>query len=239
MKVLGVIPARYESSRFPGKPLINLKGKSMIQRVYEGVKKSKAFYKVIVATDDQRIVDHVNSFGGEVLMTSSNHQTGTDRCGEVAKKYLEADIVMNIQGDEPLVNVKQLELLINAFEEKEVNIATLACRETNKENLSNQNRIKVVLNHKNDALYFSRSVIPFEKSKTEYNYLRHIGLYAFRRDTLEEIVALKPTPLEKTESLEQLRWIYNGYTIRVKETNIETPNIDVPEDVEKVLSLIN
>jgi len=237
-KVLGIIPARYASSRFPGKPLIDLKGKSMIQRVYEGVKNSNLFYKVVVATDDLRIFDHVQFFGGEVVMTSSEHPSGTDRCGEVLVHYPEAEIVVNIQGDEPLVNARQLEVLVGLFQDETVSIATLGTHAVSEEDVADPNRIKVVVNHTMDALYFSRSVIPFERNSANYSYIRHIGLYGFRASILKQLIALYPTELERTESLEQLRWMYYGYKIRLAITDIETPNIDVPDDVQKVLDVL-
>ncbi|MBL1281134.1 MAG: 3-deoxy-manno-octulosonate cytidylyltransferase [Fluviicola sp.] len=242
MKIIGIIPARFESSRFPGKPLIDLKGKSMIQRVYEGASKSTLISEVIVATDDQRIFKEVQSFGGQVMMTDANHSTGTDRCGEVAKNT-EADVVINIQGDEPLIDFHQLDELVAVFEDETVQIATLAKKGVSHEELHNPNRIKVVLNKQNDALYFSRSAVPNSANAKEevigkFDFLRHIGVYAYRKETLLELVKLPKTQLEQIESLEQLRWMYNEYKIRVVETEIETPNIDVPEDVEKVLALL-
>lgn len=243
MKVLGIIPARYGSSRFLGKPLIDLKGKSMVQRVYEGAKKSLKIDTVIIATDDQRIVDEVNTFGGNVVMTSSDHTTGTDRCGEVAKLYSDFDVIINIQGDEPLVDYRQLDGLIDAFENEQVCIATLGIKDVSLEDIQNSNRIKIVVNHQNKALYFSRSAIPnFANIKENpleiYPFMRHIGLYAFRTQTLFELIQLEKTKLETIESLEQLRWLYYGYDIHVIETSIETPNIDVPSDIEKVLSYL-
>ena len=243
MKVIGIIPARYASSRFPGKPLVNLKGKSMIQRVYEGAKRSTLLAEVIVATDDSRIYDEVVRFGGKVKMTSENHPSGTDRCGEVAKTIQDADVVINIQGDEPLVDYRQLDTLIQAFENKNTQIATLGNKAVSMEDIMNSNRIKIVVDDKEEALYFSRSAIPnfanFKEDPLEnYPFYRHIGLYAYREDVLQELVKLKPTALEKVESLEQLRWLYYGYKIKIVETNIETPNIDVPEDVEKVLPFL-
>ena len=243
MKVLGVIPARYGSSRFPGKPLIDLKGKSMIQRVYEGAKQCTLFEEVVVATDDQRILDAVHMFGGKAMMTSQQHPSGTDRCAEVAKTYPQMDVVVNIQGDEPLVDFRQLEQLIKAFDDRETQIATLGNKSVSMDDLLNPNRIKIVVNKAAEAIYFSRSPIPnFHHAKQEplssYPYLRHIGLYAYRSTILSELTALEPTALEQTESLEQLRWLYHGYAIKVVETTIETPNIDVPEDVEKVLNLL-
>ena len=240
MKVVGVIPARYESSRFPGKPLIDLKGKSMIQRVYEGVLKSDLFSEVIVATDDQRIFDAVNSFGGKAAMTSSDHRTGTDRCAEVAVS-VDADVIVNIQGDEPLIDHRQLDELCSAFHNEEVKIATLGIVMEEHSDMTNINRIKLVVDHAGDAMYFSRSPIPnIDNAKPaalkDADFYRHIGVYAFRKKDLLDIANLEPTCLEKLESLEQLRWMYYGYKIRVVETDIETPNIDTPDDVAKVLA---
>jgi 3-deoxy-manno-octulosonate cytidylyltransferase (CMP-KDO synthetase) len=241
LKIVGIIPARYGSSRFPGKPLIDLKGKTMIQRVYEGVKKSQVLTDVIVATDDQRIFDEVVRFGGKVVMTGANHPSGTDRCGEVASGLKEVDVVINIQGDEPLVDYRQIDQLANAFLDENVTIATLGNRDITLKDINNTNRIKIVLDHQANALYFSRSAVPNyanagENPLDNYPYLRHIGLYGYRATTLQELINLTPTELEKTESLEQLRWLYYGYKIKVVETTIETPNIDVPADVEKVLA---
>ncbi len=244
MRILGIIPARFGSTRFPGKPLIDLKGKTMIQRVFEGAKQSVLLTDLIVATDDQRIFDEVVSFGGKAMLTNSNHTTGTDRCAEIVQKSNESfDVVINIQGDEPLVDARQLDQLLSAFTNSAVKIATLASRAISIEEILNPNRIKVVVNKYQEALYFSRSSLPnFDHSKGEplltYPYLRHIGLYAYRAETLLEITKLEATPLEKIESLEQLRWLYNGYSIQVIETEIETPNIDSPDDVERVLSLL-
>jgi len=243
MKVLGVIPSRYGSSRFPGKPLIDIKGKSMIQRVYEGAKKSKLLNELVVATDDQRIVDEVNSFGGKVEITATHHPSGTDRCAEIAEKFLEYDVVINIQGDEPLVDPKQLDALLAVFKEKDVNIATLASRNLSTEDLVNPNRIKLVCNANQEALYFSRSAIPNQHhanvaALNAFPFYKHIGLYAYRLSTLKELTKLSPSLLEQVESLEQLRWMYYGYKIKVVETDIETPNIDTPEDLEKVLKFL-
>jgi 3-deoxy-manno-octulosonate cytidylyltransferase (CMP-KDO synthetase) len=243
LRILGIIPARYASSRFPGKPLIDLKGKTMIQRVYEGVKKSTKLTEVIVATDDARIEAEVLRFGGKVMMTSSEHPSGTDRCGEVARMYADYDVVINIQGDEPLVDYRQIDQLAASFENPTTNIATLGIKQVSLEDIQNSNRIKIVVDHAQNALYFSRSPIPnFANFKEDplqfYPFYRHIGLYAFRSSTLQELVTLTPTLLEQIESLEQLRWLYYGYKIQVVETDIETPNIDVPEDLEKVLTFI-
>jgi 3-deoxy-manno-octulosonate cytidylyltransferase (CMP-KDO synthetase) len=244
MRILGIIPARYSSSRFPGKPLIDLKGKSMIQRVTEGAAKSSLLTDLVVATDDQRIVDAVSGFGGKVMMTDSKHPTGTDRCAEIVRTLSEQyDVVINIQGDEPLVDARQLDQLLQAFSDPAVGIATLASRKIEMEDILNPNRIKVVTDKNHRALYFSRSPIPnFANAKGEpleiYPFLRHIGLYAYRSEVLLQLSQLEETQLEQIESLEQLRWLYNGYSIKVVETEIETPNIDTPEDVNKVLGLL-
>lgn len=244
MKILGIIPSRYASSRFPGKPLINLKGKSMIRRVYEGASKSARLTDLIVATDDRRIFDEVVSFGGKAIMTHESHSTGTDRCAEVLKNWEgHVDVVINIQGDEPLVNAHQLDLLLDAFLDENTQIATIASPKILEEDLVNPNRIKVVKNTAGNAMYFSRSAIPnYANSKVSplesYPYLRHIGLYAYRANVLESISHLEPCALEQTESLEQLRWMYHGYPVKLVETDIETPNIDTPEDVQKVLDLL-
>lgn len=243
MKVVGIIPARFASSRFPGKPLIDLKGKTMIQRVYEGASESKLLSEVIVATDDQRIYDEVKRFGGKVVMTSENHPSGTDRCGEVAK-MIEADVIINVQGDEPLIDYRQLDQLATVFENKDVNIATLAIQNMSEEDKSNPNRIKLVKDTNDDALYFSRSPIPNEHHASKdacesFSFMRHIGVYAYRKETLLSLVKLQPTILEKVESLEQLRWMFYGFKIRIVQTTIETPNIDVPSDVDKVLQVLS
>lgn len=240
MKVLGIIPARFDSSRFPGKPLIDLKGKTMIERVYEGAQKAQLIDKLVVATDDQRIVAEVERFGGHVLLTKSTHQSGTDRCAEVLERFPDYDIVINIQGDEPLVSAQQLDTLLAAFTDSKTQIATLVNPEVSQEDLNNPNRIKVVENAKQQALYFSRSALPnmhYAKSET-FPWLRHIGLYAYRAHVLAELSRLSPCLLEQAESLEQLRWLYYGYAIQLIRTTIETPNIDVPEDVQKVLPFL-
>jgi len=243
MRVLGIIPARFGSSRFPGKPLIDLKGKSMIQRVYEGAKKSKLITELIVATDDERILNEVLNFGGKAEMTSNHHSSGTDRCAEILSRNSNFDLVINIQGDEPLVDARQLDSLIEAFHDSSVQIATLATENISEEDLQNPNRIKVVIDKLNNAIYFSRSAIPnsanFSGKATEFfPFLRHIGLYAYRSNVLKQITNLEPTQLEKIESLEQLRWLYHTFKIRIVKTDIETPNIDVPADVETVLAYL-
>ena len=239
MKVLGIIPSRYQSSRFPGKPLVDIAGKSMIQRVYEQAIKSSMITDVIVATDDQRIFDHVQEFGGKVEMTSADHKNGTERCGEIISKYSDADIVINIQGDEPLINPSQLDKVISLFTNDDVSIGTLAKKISDKSVIENPNRVKVVMDKNSDALYFSRSVIPHKLKDTNVDYYKHIGIYAWRLNTLKDLLDLAPTQLEQIESLEQLRWMENGYRLRVAETTVETPNIDTPEDLDEVLKLLN
>lgn len=244
MRVLGIIPSRYGSSRFPGKPLVDLMGKSMIQRVYEQAKKCTAFDTIVVATDDDRIFDHVKGFGGEVVLTSTEHESGTGRCGEVLTFFSDYDIVVNIQGDEPLIRPEQLQLLIDLFSDDTVEIGTLVKEIKQEADVRNPNRIKVVLDEKGNGIYFSRSPIPHVANTPHSAWLekntffKHIGIYAWRKNTLTTLLNLPACPLEKIESLEQLRWLYYGYKIRTVETTIETPNIDAPEDVEAVLALL-
>jgi 3-deoxy-manno-octulosonate cytidylyltransferase (CMP-KDO synthetase) len=224
--------------------LIDIAGKSMIQRVYEQSLKSNLINELVVATDDQRIFDHVESFGGNVMMTSNAHTSGTDRCGEVVEKYTDFDIIINIQGDEPLIRPEQLDELLVAFKNSDVKLATLIKKMSSIEDVLNPNRIKVVLDKDKNGVYFSRSPIPFiaNTDKSEWlqkaDFWKHIGIYAWRSDVLSKIIALPKTELEQQESLEQLRWIYNGYKIATVETEIETPNVDAPEDLKKVLSLL-
>ena len=241
MSVLAIIPARYASTRFPAKPLALLGGKPIVQRVYEQV--AKIVERVVVATDDERIYDTVVSFGGKVVMTSPNHKSGTDRCAEAYKKLdYEADIIINVQGDEPFVAPEQIEALVNCFNSEEVDIATLVkpfSAESGIEALENPNSPKVVINEAKEALYFSRSVVPYlrgvERSEwlKHHTFYKHIGIYAFRAKVLNEVTALEQTPLEKAESLEQLRWLESGYKIKVGITDIETIGIDTPEDLER------
>jgi 3-deoxy-manno-octulosonate cytidylyltransferase (CMP-KDO synthetase) len=245
MKILGIIPARYESSRFPGKPLIDIAGKSMIQRVYEQCQKSSRLDKLIVATDDQRILDHLKTFGAEGVMTSIKHASGTDRCGEVAEKYPDFDILINIQGDEPLIDPLQIDLLCACFDKLDTHIATLVKKIHTNEELFNENTPKVILNKKLQALYFSRTTIPFIRGKksdiwlNEHTFLKHIGIYGFRSQALAEITRLPISRLEIAEGLEQLRWIENGYSIQTAITDKESQAIDTPEDLIKVLNLLN
>lgn len=244
MKILGIIPARYESSRFPGKPLIDIAGISMIRRVYEQTLKSTSLSKVVVATDDKRIYDHVKSFGAEAMMTSDKHLSGTDRCGEIALNYPEFDILVNIQGDEPLIDPLQIDLLCTCFNKADTSIATLVKKVVSEDELFNENTPKVIISKQLEAVYFSRSTIPFLRGIKHENWLsshtfyKHIGIYAFRNRTLSEIIQLPVSKLERAESLEQLRWIENGYKIQVAITELESQAIDTPEDLQKILTII-
>lgn len=244
MTIFGIIPARYGSTRFPGKPLVDINGKSMIQRVYEQCLQSKKLSKVVVATDDERIMNHVREFGGEVWMTSPQHQSGTDRCAEVIRHHPEVkcDVVINIQGDEPYIQPEQIDLLCSEFEEEGTKIGTLVKKITQASELFNHNNVKVILNKRMEAIYFSRSPIPYNRNFPEQEWLKystyykHIGIYGYAVDTLSEISALAKTNLENTESLEQLRWIENGYTIKAAVTALESISIDTPDDLLKVES---
>ena len=244
MKILGIIPARFESSRFPGKPLVDIAGKSMIQRVYEQCQKSSRLDKVLVATDDLRILDHLKSFGGEGIMTSSKHTSGTDRCGEVAEQFPEFDILVNIQGDEPMIDPHQIDLLCSCYDNLNTRIATLIKLIHTKDELVNENTPKVILNKNHQAVYFSRATIPYLRGKkidnwlSEHTFYKHIGIYAFKRQTLSEITKLPLSDLEIAEGLEQLRWIENGYAIQAAITDQESQAIDTPEDLIKLLKLL-
>ena len=242
MKVLGVIPARYASTRFPGKPLVDIQGKSMIQRVYEQAIKAKSLSKVIVATDDERIFDHVKSFKGEVMMTLKVHQSGTDRCAEVINQLsLGAfEAVVNIQGDEPFINPSQIDSVVEVLKKEQFMIATLVKRVHTEGVILNPNIVKAVFSSEGKALYFSRSPIPYLRNTPIDEWLfkgefyKHIGLYAYKSSILKEIALLSPSRLEQLESLEQLRWLENGYAIGIAETDLETIGIDTPEDLLKV-----
>jgi len=244
LNILGVIPARYQSSRFPGKPLIDIRGKTMIQRVYEQACQSKYLSKVIVATDDERIAAHVHRFGGNPLLTQVSHKSGTDRCAEVIRHYPEMKAIINIQGDEPLIDPSQIDLVASCFEDPVVEVATLIKRIQDSDELFNDNIVKVVIDHFSRAIYFSRSPIPFvrglekEKWMENHSFQKHIGIYGFRKDILETIRSLKPSGLELSESLEQLRWLQNGISITVRKTELETQAIDTPDDLKKVLKMI-
>lgn len=247
MRFLALIPARYASSRFPGKPLADIHGKPMIRRVYERC--ATVFGDdCYVATDDTRIQNAVRGFGGQVIMTSAAHRSGTDRCAEAldtAERLMGRtfDIVVNIQGDEPFIATEQLEQIRGCFDDPTTQIATLVKPFTPTENIFNENSPKVVLSSTGDALYFSRSAIPFLRGVPQaewqgrHIYYKHIGLYAYRSDILRAVTRLPPSPLEKAESLEQLRWLENGYRIRTAVTTLESHAIDTPEDLQRVLTL--
>lgn len=234
MKFAAIIPARYASTRFPGKPLVNINGKPMIQHVYEQTKKAASLNTVIVATDNERIADAVIEFGGVVVMTSAAHQNGTERCAEAAAS-LDADVIINVQGDEPFIKPEQIELLCSAFNNDKTEIATLIKQEINTDIIANPSRIKVVVNHTLQALYFSRAAIPFQahnQSKAPVTYYTHIGLYAFKRNVLLDIVKLPTGRLESIESLEQLRWLENEYQIQCVLTQHDSHSVDTPADLE-------
>ncbi|OYD42429.1 3-deoxy-manno-octulosonate cytidylyltransferase [Sphingobacterium cellulitidis] len=241
MKVIGIIPARYDSTRFPGKPLVDIAGISMIQRVYNQIKHAASLSEVVVATDDQRIFDHVKSFAGNVVMTKKDHQSGTDRCAEVISNISGFDIAVNIQGDEPFIDPQQIDLLVSCFQNPEVQIATLVRPITEIEDLENINKPKVVLNLNQEALYFSRQPIPFLRGKNIQDWLKnetyynHIGIYGFKVETLKKIASLPISKLETAESLEQLRWLDNGYKIKTAISNHINDAIDTPEDLKAIL----
>jgi len=248
IRFAGIIPARYASSRFPGKPLAIIGDKPMIQRVYEQV--SKVLNKVYVATDDERIFKCVVDFGGKAVMTSPDHLSGTDRCAEAVTKIEKEtgetiDVVINIQGDEPFVKPEQIAALMNCFADEKVEIATLIRKTEADEDLFNPNQPKVVINSAGEAIYFSRSVIPFirdfevaEWSK-KHTFFKHIGLYAYKTHTLLAITKLSRSALEIAESLEQNRWLENGYRIMTAVTEWESIGIDTPEDLEKAKKIVN
>jgi 3-deoxy-manno-octulosonate cytidylyltransferase (CMP-KDO synthetase) len=239
MKITGIIPARYNSSRFPGKPLVNINGKTMIRRVYEQCMKCPALNDVIVATDDALIKAEVESFGGVVVMTSPEHINGTERCNEVAQS-LDSDVIINIQGDEPYIHPEQITLVAESFKNTEVQISSLAKLMESYEDLFTASIIKVVFDRNYSALYFSRNCIPHVRGVMEaeylqyHNFYRHIGIYGYRKEILKQLVKLSPTTLEKAESLEQLRWLENGYKIHISLTEHDSISIDTPEDLDKV-----
>jgi len=239
MKSLGIIPSRFASTRFPGKPLVEIQGKSMIQRVFEQCKKCKSLSDVIVATDDKRIFNHVLDFGGKVQMTSSDHPSGTDRIAEVAKEMPDFDIIVNIQGDEPFIQPEQIETVLSLFSNKNVGIGTGYRPLEKHEDIINPHKVKVLFSDLGKAIYFSRSPVPHVSGKylkdwsTEH-FFKHIGIYAFRRETLLEITKLLPSRLEQLESLEQLRWLENDFDIHVIELPFDSLGIDTPEDLKQL-----
>jgi 3-deoxy-manno-octulosonate cytidylyltransferase (CMP-KDO synthetase) len=240
----GIVPARYASTRFPGKPLVMIGGKIMIQRVYEQASKSVDI--VFVATDDKRIYDEVLKFGGQALMTSPQHQSGTDRCAEAVDKITERtgkkiDIVINIQGDEPFIKPEQIDLLKSCFTDRKVEIATLIRKTESGEDIFNPNQPKVVLDSEGNAIYFSRTAIPFIRDSDlsdwskKHVFYKHIGMYAYRTDVLKKITKLPASSLEKAEALEQNRWLENGFRIRTAVTQWESISVDTPDDLERAL----
>ena len=239
MKVVGIIPARYASTRFPGKPLALIKGKPMIQRVYEQALKSK-LDAVVVATDDVRIADAVMDFGGRYVMTSPNHRSGTDRCCEALGLFeIQYGAVINIQGDEPFIDPNQIDRVIDLILQENTRLASLAKRIEDEDELFSPNTVKVVMDNEGKALYFSRNPIPFMRNLDRGEWLangvfyKHIGIYAYKSDTLRQIAAMQPTPLEQAESLEQLRWLENGLSIHMGVTHSENVSIDRPDDIIK------
>jgi len=242
VKILGVIPARYSSTRFPGKPLADIGGKPMIQCVYERAKKCKLLADVVVATDDKRIEAAVRQFKGKVVMTSPKHECGTERCYETLQKsgIKKFEAVINIQGDEPFIQPEQIKKVAKCFQNKTVEIATLVKKLEDLHDLTNHNTIKVIISKKKQAIYFSRTAIPYYRGEDYSEWLKvhtfykHIGIYGYRADVLAQIVKLKRSPLEIAESLEQLRWLENGYTITVDFTDQDSHSVDSPEDVKKI-----
>ena len=240
-KIVIVIPARYGSTRLPGKPLVQIAGRPMVQRVYERAQQAMGGSRVIVATDDERILKAVEVFGGEARMTRPDHKTGTERIAEVAA-HTEGDVFVNVQGDEPLIHPNAIEAAVNALlEEPAAAIATLAVPIKTPSDIMDPNVVKTVLDFDGNALYFSRAPIPWVRDKGSYNvvrHLKHLGLYVFQRDALLEYPTLPPGELEHIEQLEQLRWMENGWKIRVAETEHDAVSVDVPGDVVRLEKLI-
>lgn len=235
--IIGIIPARYQSTRLPGKPLIDLAGKPMIQRVYEGASQSQWLDRVIVATDDERIMKAVQAFGGEAMMTSPNHPTGTDRLAEVAAG-IPCDLVVNIQGDEPLINGSTIDAVVQPLaEDPSIPMGTAIMRESDPQVLAEPSVVKVVADHHGFAMYFSRSLIPFPRQEGEF--FKHIGMYVYRREFLLQLNRLPQAPPEMMESLEQLRVLYHGYRIKLTEVQGRFIGVDTPEDAELVRRIIN
>lgn len=238
MKFLGVIPARYASTRLPAKPLKDICGYPMIQWVYERCKKSK-LDKVVVATDSKEVYETVISFGGEAILTREDHINGTSRIGEVCEKIPEYDVIINIQGDEPLIEADMINSLIDSFKEnKDLNMATLKHKIKEKKDIENPNCVKVVTDKNDYAIYFSRSVIPYPRNENKDLYYKHVGIYGYKKDFIEKYIKMESTPLENSESLEQLRVIENGYKIKVLETPYEIVGVDTQEELDRVREII-
>lgn len=238
LTIIGVIPARYGSTRLPAKALAMIHGKPMIQHVYERCLKAKLLTEVMVATDDKRIFDSVINFGGNAVMTSKAHKSGTDRIGEAVRK-IRCDIVVNIQGDEPMIDPGNIDKAIEPLiTDIRLNISTLCFKITDKKEITNPNAVKAVSNKDGNALYFSRSVIPFNRDNTKAEYFKHIGLYVYRKDYLMKLVKMKPSKLEMAEKLEQLRVLESGEKIRVIEIKRDSHSVDTPADLKKVRKLI-
>jgi 3-deoxy-manno-octulosonate cytidylyltransferase (CMP-KDO synthetase) len=242
MKILAVIPARYASTRFPGKPLISIAGKPMIERVWERARQASLISRVMVATDDERIAKTVESFGGEVALTRADHRSGTERVAEVAAAHAEAEIVVNVQGDMPLIEPEAIDAAIEGVRgDEDVKMGTLAVPITNPAEIMDPNVVKTVLDFDGNALYFSRAPIPWVRDRqgpVHVRHLKHLGLYVFRREALLEFATFPQGDLEKIEQLEQLRWLENGYRIRVTEVESKTVEVDTPEDVKRVEQML-
>lgn len=242
MKKIAIIPARYQSTRFPGKPLAILGNKTIIKHVFEAVKSTELFDTVIVATDNEKIFQEVINFGGEVIRTSENHMSGTDRIAEVVKTKFQLlddnDIIVNVQGDEPFITKKPLQSLINVFDNPIIEVASLMHELSEISEINNSNNVKVVVDSNSNSLYFSRSPIPFNRDNTEVIYFKHIGVYAFRKRTLLQFVKLPISNLENIEKLEQLRLLENGIKIRMIVTDYTGLGIDTPDDLEKAKEIL-
>jgi 3-deoxy-manno-octulosonate cytidylyltransferase (CMP-KDO synthetase) len=243
--IIGIIPARYASTRFPAKALAMINGKTMVQRVYEQTLQAHTLQKVVIATDHQQIYEHVQSFGGQVVMTSPDHPSGTDRCYEALQKTGEAyDFVINIQGDEPFIQPEQINILASTLADSQTQIATLVKKIEDTSTLVDPNKPKVILNTHSEAIYFSRQTLPYIRGAEagqwlgKHTFYKHIGMYAYRTDILAQITQLPVSSLEQAEALEQLRWIENGFRIKVAVTPYDSIGIDTPEDLEKALSLL-
>jgi 3-deoxy-manno-octulosonate cytidylyltransferase (CMP-KDO synthetase) len=247
-KAIAIIPARYNSTRLPGKPLVNILGKPMIQHVWERAMKAGKIERVIVATDDERVYNVVKVFGGEAAMTSKSHLSGTDRIAEVvAGRSLDTDIIVNIQGDEPMIDPDMIDQVVKLLQnDSRASIGTLCRKIKDKKEITDPNIVKVVFDNDGFALYFTRSPIPFhregqgsrDKGQGEASYYKHIGIYSYRKEALLSLASMEPTPLEKTEKLEQLRALENGFRIKVSETDRDTIGVDTMEDLEKVTGKI-